>query len=100
MKMVYYYKSDGFKNNQKGDFPGGPVVENLPANAGDMGSVPDPVRSHEQWSNSARGPQLLSLPPEPALCNEKPRQWQAHAASPQLGKSLHAEMKTQRSQKE
>ena len=51
MKIVYYYKSDGFKNNQKGDFPGGPLVENLPANAGDMGSVPDPGRSHEQWSN-------------------------------------------------
>ena len=24
------------------DFPGGPVVKNLPANAGDTGSVPDP----------------------------------------------------------
>ena len=23
-----------------GDFPGGPVVKNLPANAGDMGSTP------------------------------------------------------------
>ena len=22
------------------DFPGGPVVENLPSNAGDMGSIP------------------------------------------------------------
>ena len=27
-------------------FPGGPVVENLPANAGDMGSIPDPGRCH------------------------------------------------------
>ena len=24
------------------DFPDGPVVKNLPVNAGDMGSVPDP----------------------------------------------------------
>ena len=24
-----------------GDFPGGPVVKNLPSNAGDVGSVPD-----------------------------------------------------------
>ena len=26
--------------------PGGSVVKNLPANAGDTGSVPDPGRSH------------------------------------------------------
>ena len=25
-----------------GDFPGGPVVKNLPANAGDTGSIPGP----------------------------------------------------------
>ena len=28
------------------DFPGGPVVGNLPANAGDTGSIPDPGRFH------------------------------------------------------
>ena len=28
------------------DFPGGAVVKNLPANAGDMGSSPGPGRSH------------------------------------------------------
>ena len=28
------------------DFPGGPVVRNPPASAGDMGSVPAPGRSH------------------------------------------------------
>ena len=27
-------------------FPGGPVVKNLPASAGDMGSIPAPGRSH------------------------------------------------------
>ena len=32
-------------------FPGGPVVENLPANAGDTGSSPDPRRSHMPRSN-------------------------------------------------
>ena len=32
-------------------FPGGPVVKNLPTNAGDMGSIPGPGRSHMQWSN-------------------------------------------------
>ena len=34
---------------------------NLPANAGDMGSIPGPGRSHMPQSNKARVPQLLSL---------------------------------------
>ena len=42
-------------------FPGGAVVENLPANAGDTGSSPGLGRSHMPRSNSAREPQLLSL---------------------------------------
>ena len=42
-------------------FPGGAVVENLPANAGDTGSSPGPGRSHMPRSNWAREPQLLSL---------------------------------------
>ena len=33
------------------DFPGGAVVENLPANAGHTGSSPGPGRSHMPWSN-------------------------------------------------
>ena len=33
------------------DFPGGPVVKNLPANAGDMGSVPGLGRSHMPQGN-------------------------------------------------
>ena len=32
-------------------FPGGAVVENLPANAGDTGSNPGLGRSHMPWSN-------------------------------------------------
>ena len=31
---------------QKEDFPGGPVAKKLPANAGDMGSIPVLRRSH------------------------------------------------------
>ena len=42
-------------------FPGGAVVENLPANAGDTGSSPGLGRSHVPRSNWAREPQLLSL---------------------------------------
>ena len=37
------------------------MVKNLPASAGDMGSIPDPGRSHIPQSNVARVPQLLSL---------------------------------------
>ena len=33
------------------DFPGGTVVKNPPANAGDTGSSPGPGRSHMPWSN-------------------------------------------------
>ena len=73
------------------DFPGGTVVKNLPANAGDRGSSPGPGKSHMPQSNKACAPQLLSLRPrahepqllsprtlEPMLhnkrshCNEKP----------------------------
>ena len=43
------------------DFPGGAVVKNLPATAGDTGSIPGPGRSHMPQSNYARVPQLLSL---------------------------------------
>ena len=49
------------KNSLEGGFPGGAVVENLPANAGDTGSSPGLGRSHMPWSNWAREPQLLSL---------------------------------------
>ena len=42
-------------------FPGGAVVKNPPANAGDTGSSPGPGRSRMPRSNSAPAPQLLSL---------------------------------------
>ena len=42
-------------------FPGGAVVQSLPANAGDAGSSPGLGRSHMPRSNWAREPQLLSL---------------------------------------
>ena len=44
-----------------GGFPGGAVVESLPANAGDTGSGPGLGRSHMPRSSWAREPQLLSL---------------------------------------
>ena len=42
-------------------FPGGTVVENLPAYAGDTGSSPGLGRSHMLQSSWDREPQLLSL---------------------------------------
>ena len=42
-------------------FPGGAVVKNLPANAGDTGSSPGLGRSHMPRSDWAHEPQLLSL---------------------------------------
>ena len=44
-----------------GDFPGGTVVKNLPANAGDTGSSLVLEDSHKPQSNEASAPQLLSL---------------------------------------
>ena len=37
--------------NATWDFPGGAMVENLPANAGDTGSIPGLGRSHMPRSN-------------------------------------------------
>ena len=39
------------KKSQRRDFPGGAVVKNPPANAGDTGSSPDPGRSHMPQSS-------------------------------------------------
>ena len=42
------------------DFPGGPVVKNPPAAAGDTSSIPGPGRFHMPQGNSAHVSQLLS----------------------------------------
>ena len=49
------------------DFPSGPVVENLPADAGDTGLIPGLGGSRMTQSNQAHVPQLLKLTP----CNEE-----------------------------
>ena len=85
-------------------FPGGAVVKNTPANAGDMGLIPGLGRSHMPQSNQAhvpllslrsraREPQLLSPrattteAQEPRACapqQEKPPQWEAHSPQPRV----------------
>ena len=57
---THTYTQKNIKTKCRG-FPGGTVVENLPANAGDTGSSPGLGRSHMLRSNWAREPQLLSL---------------------------------------
>ena len=42
-EIIYKTETEGF--------PGGAVVKNRPANAGDTGSSPGPGRSHMPWSN-------------------------------------------------
>ena len=42
------------------DIPGGPVVKNLPGNAGDVGFIPGFGRFHRQGDNKAHVPPLLS----------------------------------------
>ena len=53
-EFVHYLGGDGdtegFKQRDRG-FPGGAVVKNPPANAGDTDSSPGPGRSHMLWSN-------------------------------------------------
>ena len=55
--LIFHIENDFFNGqtitlkNSCGDFPGGTVVKNLPANAGDTGSSPGPGRSHMTQSN-------------------------------------------------
>ena len=52
VEHVKYLYNVKLKINQRG-FPGDSVVESLPANAEDMGSVSDLGRPHMSWSNWA-----------------------------------------------
>ena len=82
--------------NKPGGFPGGAVVENLPANAGDTGSSPGLGRSHMLRSNWAREPQLLSLrvwslctaTREAAMVRRPRTAMKSGPRSPQLEKAL------------
>ena len=55
------FSGSHIKKSKKRDLPGGPVVKNPPANAGDTGSTPGPGRSHMPRIIEARVPQQLSL---------------------------------------
>ena len=101
------YLEGDIKNDLLLGFPGGAVVENLPANAGDTGSSPGLGGSHIPQSGWAREPQLLSLRVW-SLCSatgesaivkrptHRDEEWPPLAAT---GESPRTEMKTQHSQK-
>ena len=61
MQMQLHPLSFHQEKEQFSGFPGGAVVRNPPANAGDTGSSPGLGRSHMPRSNWAHEPQLLSL---------------------------------------
>ena len=89
MQIFFHYKNSSL------GFPGGSGVENLPANAGNTGSIPDlrchgatkPMYQLLSLCSTARKRQPLKSM-HPSVCaaqREKPLQWEAH--TPQLGKS-------------
>ena len=88
-------KKPDTKKLSKG-FPGGAVVENLPANAGDVGSSTGLGRSHMPRSNWAHEPQLLSLrvwslcsaPREAAIVRGPRAAMKSGPRLPQLEKAL------------
>ena len=46
--------------------------KNLPANAGDVGSIPGPGRSYVLWGNKSCSPELLKpVCPELVVCNKR-----------------------------
>ena len=49
--IFFFLKKKKQQKEQKEDLPGGPVVKNPPANAGDTGMAPGPGRSHMPQSN-------------------------------------------------
>ena len=64
----------------EGDFPGGSVVKNLPANAGDMGSIPGQGGTHMLWSKLRLW--ATAIEPNSRACapqQETPQQWEASA---------------------
>ena len=57
---AYLHSKISFKNVHKQDFPGGPVVKNLPFNAGDVSSIPG-QETRIPHTSEPHVPQLESL---------------------------------------
>jgi len=68
------------KREKRRDFPGGPVVKDLPANIRDLGSSPGPGISHMLWGSYACVPQPLNpVGKKPVLHSKRPPQREACA---------------------
>ena len=82
--------------------PCGPVVKNLPASAGDMGSIPGPERSHVlQGTHACTPPPLRLHSRDPCSAVREAPQWEAAqhnctTHSPQLEKARVQEDPAQR----
>ena len=61
--------TEQLNSNNKG-FTGGPVAKTLPANAGDVASIPGPVRVHMPRGDRTCVPRRVQ-PREPVLCNKR-----------------------------
>ena len=59
----YFFAGKDTWRESSWDFPGGTVVKNLPANAGDMGSIPGPGR----FPDATEQLSLCATTTEPAL---------------------------------
>ena len=90
-----------FFNNHFLDVPSGPVAQNLPTNAEDMGSIPDPGRFHLCGAAKPEGYNYWASTPQ----QEKPPQWEACRPTRELAmlaetrESSCTPTKTQHSQK-
>ena len=96
------------------EFPGGAVVKNLPANAGDTGLSPGLGKiphATEQWSSCAtttepvlQSPRVTTTearePRAHAPQQEKPPQWEARAPQRRVALAHHNERKPARSNKD
>ena len=77
--LLHHTDTNNWINKWGRDFPGGPVVKNLPANVADTSLIPDMGRLHMLGNNETHAPHLLSPQPtarapqpERSHCNEEP----------------------------
>ena len=67
--VVYIHTGEYYSaiKNEILEFPGGPLVKNLPASARYTGLIPGLGRFHTAWDNWAHAPRLESSPHSPQL---------------------------------
>ena len=84
---MQHFLNESIKKFKNRGFPGGLVVKNPPANAGDRGSIRGLEWFHMPWNNEARALQLLNLALETEKCNHwarVPQLLSPHALEPML----------------